>query len=201
MTIPQKVMLVAGLLDAVSKIPGGGGNSGVGGNPSVHPNIDDDSSTDLCARADKERDEEVTVKDKDKRQEANKIPKPPKKHPFGVVGAGGDGLGALGALVGAALGAKKGGLLGALGGALAGGALGNTLSAFTSGAPESLADLAEKATGGAMLPSMDDATKELGEAASTQATAAAREIPLPTPRPAEYRTVQEAGTVSSSAIG
>jgi hypothetical protein len=201
MTIPQKVMLVAGLLDAVSKIPGGGGNSGVGGNPSVHPNIDDDSSTDLCARADKERDEEVTVKDKDKRQEANKIPKPPKKHPFGVVGAGGDGLGALGSLVGAALGAKKGGILGALGGALAGGALGNTLSAFASGAPESLADLAEKATGGAMLPSMDDATKELGEAASTQATAAAREIPLPTPRPAEYRTVQEAGTVSSSAIG
>lgn len=201
MTIPQKVMLVAGLLDAVSKIPGGGGNSGVGGNPSVHPNIDDDSSTDLCARADKERDNDVTVKDKDKRQKANKIPKPPKNHPFGVVGAGGDGLGALGALVGAALGAKKGGLLGALGGALAGGALGGALSAFTSGAPESLADLAEKATGGAMLPSMEDATKEIGEVASTQATAAAKDIPLPVPRPAEYRTLQEAGVINSSSIG
>jgi hypothetical protein len=120
MTIPQKVALVAGLLDAVSKIPGGGGNSGVGGNPSVHPTEDDDGSTTAAGRADKERDTDPRVTSKDARQKANSIPRPPIKHPFGVVGAGGDGLGALGGLIGAALGAANGGVLGALGGALAG---------------------------------------------------------------------------------
>jgi len=174
MTIPQKVALVAGLLDAVSKIPGGGGNSGVGGNPSVHPVEDDDGSTGLPGRADKERDTDPRVTSKDARQKANKIPRPPIKHPFGVVGAGGDGLGALGGLIGAALGAAKGGVLGALGGALAGGALGGVLSSLTSGAPSSLADLANAATGGSVLPSMDEATGKLGEAASTAATEAAK---------------------------
>jgi hypothetical protein len=174
MTIPQKVALVAGLLDAVSKIPGGGGNSGVGGNPSVHPTEDDDGSTTAAGRADKERDTDPRVTSKDARQKANSIPRPPIKHPFGVVGAGGDGLGALGGLIGAALGAAKGGVLGALGGALAGGALGGVLSSLTSGAPSSLADLASAATGGSTFPSMDEATGKLGEAASTAATEAAK---------------------------
>lgn len=201
MSIPQKVALVAGLLDAVSKIPGGGGNTGVGGNPSVHPTTDDDGTTSLAGRADKERKEDPRVTSKKKRQEANKIPRPPIKHPFGVVGAGAEGLGALGGLIGAALGAKKGGLLGAIAGGIAGGALGNVLSSLTSGAPSSLADLAKTATGGAEVPSMDEATSALGEAASAQATAAAKEIPLPTPRPAEFKTTTEAGAVASSAIG
>jgi hypothetical protein len=201
MTIPQKVALVAGLLDAVSKIPGGGGNSGVGGNPSVHPVEDDDGTTSLPGRADKERDTDPRVTSKKKRQEANKIPRPPIKHPFDVVGAGGDGLGALGGLLGAALGAAKGGLLGAITGGIAGGALGGVLSSLTSGAPSSLADLANAATGGSVLPSMDEATGKLGEAASSAATAAAQEIPLPMPRPSEFKTVTEAGAVAPSAIG
>jgi hypothetical protein len=174
MSIPQKVALVAGLLDAVSKIPGGSGNTGVGGNPAVHPTTDDDGTTSLPGRADKERKEDPRVTSKKKRQEANKIPRPPIKHPFGVVGAGGDGLGALGGLIGAALGAAKGGLLGAITGGIAGGALGGVLSSLTSGAPTSLADLAKTATGGAEVPSMDEATGALGEAASTAATAAAK---------------------------
>lgn len=174
MTIPQKVALVAGLLDAVSKIPGSNGNSGVGGNPSVHPTEDDDGTTSRAGRADQERKEDPRVTSKKKRQEANKIPRPPIKHPFGVVGAGGDGLGALGGLIGAALGAAKGGLLGAITGGIAGGALGGVLSSLTSGAPNSLADLAKTATGGAEVPSMDEATGALGEAASSSATAAAK---------------------------
>jgi hypothetical protein len=201
LTIPQKVSLVAGLLNEVSKLPLSGGNTGVGGNPSVHPTIDDDGTTSLPGRADKERKEDPRVTSKKKRQEANKIPRPPIKHPFGVVGAGGDGLGALGSLIGAALGAKKGGLLGALGGAVAGGALGNVLSSLASDAPSSLADLAKTATGGAEVPSMEEATGKLSEAASSQATAAAKEIPLPTPRPSEFKTVTEAGAIASSAIG
>jgi hypothetical protein len=174
LSIPQKVALVAGLLNEVSKLPGSGGNTGVGGNPSVHPVVDDDGTTSLPGRADKERKEDPRVTSKKKRQEANKIPRPPIKHPFGVVGAGGDGLGALGSLIGAALGAAKGGLLGAVGGALAGGALGGVLSGLTSGAPTSLSELANAATGGSVLPSMDEATGKLGEAASTAATDAVK---------------------------
>ena len=175
MTSPQKVALVSGLLDAVSKIPGGGGNTGVGGNPSVHPTEDDDGTTSLPGRADKERKEDPRVTSKKKRQEANKIPRPPIKHPFGVVGAGPEGgLGALGGLLGAALGAAKGGLLGAVGGALAGSALGGVLSTLTSGAPNSLSELANAATGGSVLPSMDEATGKLGEAASSAATDAVK---------------------------
>jgi hypothetical protein len=75
LTIPQKVALVAGLLNAVSKLPGSGGNSGVGGNPSVHPVIDDDCTTSQPGRADNEREYDPRVKDKDTRQKPNKIPK------------------------------------------------------------------------------------------------------------------------------
>jgi len=202
LTIPQKVALVAGLLDAVSKLPGSGGNSGVGGNPSVHPVIDDDCTTSQPGRADHEREEDPRVKDKDTRQKPNKIPKPPKSHPFSVVGSGGGPLGALGGLLGAALGGKAGGLLGAVGGALAGSALGGVISGLGGSVPSSLGDLAKVATGGSELPSMDSATGDIAKAASDQATSAAREIPLPPIKPADIAGRQsEAGTITSSSIG
>jgi hypothetical protein len=202
LTIPQKVALVAGLLNEVSKLPGSGGNSGVGGNPSVHPTVDDDCTTSLPGRADKEREEDPRVKDKDKRQKPNKIPKPPKSHPFPIVGSGGGPLGALGGLLGAALGGKAGGLLGAVGGALAGSALGGIISGLGGSVPSSLDDLAKIATGGTVLPSMESAAGDLEKAAAEQATAAAKEIPLPPIKPADIAGRQtEAGAVTSSAIG
>ena len=202
LTIPQKVALVAGLLNEVSKLPGSGGNSGVGGNPSVHPTVDDDCTTSFPGRADHEREEDPRVKDKDTRQKPNKIPKPPKSHPFPVVGAGGGPLGALGGLLGAALGGKAGGLLGAVGGALAGSALGGVISGLGGSIPSSLGDLAKVATGGTVLPSMESATGDLEKAAGEQATAAAREIPLPPIKPADIAGRQtEAGTTMSSSVG
>jgi hypothetical protein len=202
LTIPQKVALVAGLLNAVSKLPGSGGNTGVGGNPSVHPTVDDDCTTSFPGRADHEREEDPRVKDKDTRQKPNKIPKPPKSHPFSVVGSGGGPLGALGGLLGAALGGKAGGLLGAVGGALAGSALGGVISGLGGSIPSSLGDLAKVATGGTELPSMDSATGDIAKVASEQATSAAREIPLPPIKPADIAGRQsEAGTITSSSIG
>jgi hypothetical protein len=155
-TIPQKVAIVANLLNEVNKLPGSGGSGGVGGNPSVHPTVNDDITTGLPGRADRERDEDPRVKDKDKRQAANKLPLPPKQHPFNVVGAGGGGLGALSGLLSSAIGAASsavGGLAAAL------------------GAPTSLADLSKVATGGTEFPSIDEAAGKLGKMAADQTAA------------------------------
>jgi hypothetical protein len=194
-TIPQKVAIVTGLLNAVATLPGSGGNSGVGGNPSVHPATDDDGTTGLAGRADKERDEDPRVKDKDKRQQPNIIPAPPKSHPFGVVGAGGGGFGALGGLISGALGGALGGIAGAAAAAL--------------GVPTSLSSLADKAMGGSVLPSMGDIMGKVGEAAGKQAEAGSFDftaslpeavkskiIPEPVPRP---RTV-DAGTTTNNNV-
>lgn len=80
MTLLQKVALVSALMNSVSK--GFGGQNGIGGNPAVHPTIGDDSSTSLFGRADQERSEDSSVKDKKKRADANKNASPPKKHPL-----------------------------------------------------------------------------------------------------------------------
>ena len=80
LTILQKVALVAGLMDSVGKMFGG--QNGVGGNPAVHPSLDDDSSTSLAGRSDQERGEDARVKDKEKRAKATTAPVPPKKHPM-----------------------------------------------------------------------------------------------------------------------
>jgi len=153
-TIPQKVAIVSSLLNDVLKLPGSGGGSGVGGNPSVHPTVNDDITTGLSGRADRERDEDPRVKDKDKRQAANKLPLPPKQHPFNVVGAGGGGLGALSGLLSSAIGAASGAVSGL---------------AAALGAPTSLADLSKVATGGTEFPSMGEATGKLGNMAAEQA--------------------------------
>jgi hypothetical protein len=151
-TIPQKVAIVANLLNEVNKLSGSGG---VGGNPSVHPTVHDDITTGLPGRADRERDEDPRVKDKDKRQAANKLPLPPKQHPFNVVGAGGGGLGALSGLLSSAIGAASGAVSGL---------------AAALGAPASLGDLAGIATGGSVFPSMGEAMDKLGTMAGDQAS-------------------------------
>jgi hypothetical protein len=80
MTILQKVALVSSLMNSVNKMFGG--QNGVGGNPSVHPSLDDDSSTSLSGRSDQERGEDPRVKDKEKRQKATTAYLPPKNHPM-----------------------------------------------------------------------------------------------------------------------
>jgi hypothetical protein len=80
MTILQKVALVSKLMDSVGKMFGG--QNGVGGNPAVHPSLDDDSSTSLAGRSDQERGEDPRIKDKEKRAKATTAPVPPKKHPM-----------------------------------------------------------------------------------------------------------------------
>lgn len=154
-TIPQKVAIVSSLLNDVLKLSGSGGGSGVGGNPSVHPTVDDDITTSLPGRADRERDEDPRVKDKDKRQAANKIPLPPKSHPFNVVGAGGGGLGALSGLLSSVIGAASGAV---------------SSLASSLGAPASLSDLAGITTGGSEFPSMKEAMDKLGTMAGNQAS-------------------------------
>jgi hypothetical protein len=80
LTILQKVALVAGLMDSVGKMFGG--QNGVGGNPAVHPSLDDDSSTSLAGRSDQERGSDARIIDKEKRAKATTAPIPPKKHPM-----------------------------------------------------------------------------------------------------------------------
>jgi len=83
LTLLQKVALVSSLMNDVQKLFGG--QNGIGGNPSVHPTLDDDSSTSLAGRADQERAEAIAVIDKKKRQEPNKNPVPVKKHAMAAV--------------------------------------------------------------------------------------------------------------------
>jgi hypothetical protein len=80
LTILEKVALVSGLMNSVNKMFGG--QNGVGGNPAVHPSLDDDSSTSLAGRSDQERGEDPRIKDKEKRAAATTAPVPPKKHPM-----------------------------------------------------------------------------------------------------------------------
>jgi hypothetical protein len=83
LTLLQKVALVSALMNDVQRLFGG--QNGIGGNPSVHPTLDDDSSTSLAGRADQERAEDQRAKDKKKRQTPNKNAVPPKKHAFAAV--------------------------------------------------------------------------------------------------------------------
>ena len=86
LTILQKVALVAGLMNSVNKMFGG--QNGVGGNPAVHPSLDDDSSTSLAGRSDQERGEDARVKDKEKRASKTTAPIPPKKHEMSSTDSG-----------------------------------------------------------------------------------------------------------------
>jgi hypothetical protein len=83
MSLLQKVALLSSLMNTVQK--SFGGQNGIGGNPAVHPTLDDDSTTSLAGRGDQERGEDPRAKDKKKRQQPNKNPVPPKKHPFAAV--------------------------------------------------------------------------------------------------------------------
>jgi len=83
MSLLQKVALISSLMDSVQR--SFGGQNGIGGNPAVHPTLDDDSSTSLAGRADQEREQDPRAKNKTKRQQPNQNPVPPKKHPFAAV--------------------------------------------------------------------------------------------------------------------
>lgn len=86
MTILEKVAVVTGLMSSVGKLFGG--QNGIGGNPGVHPTLDDDSSTSLAGRSDTERGEDPRVKDKQKRAAATTAPIPPAKHPMNSTDSG-----------------------------------------------------------------------------------------------------------------
>jgi hypothetical protein len=74
LSILQKLALVQGLMNSMNKLFGG--SSGIGQNPSVHPNQDDQISTTLLGRGAQEGDNHPTRKDKIKRQKKNVIPVP-----------------------------------------------------------------------------------------------------------------------------
>ena len=80
LTILQKVALVSSLMNSVNRLFGG--QNGVGGNPAVHPSLDDDSSTSLAGRSDQERGEDPRIKDKEKRAAAATASIPPINHPM-----------------------------------------------------------------------------------------------------------------------
>ena len=73
MSIIQKLALVQGLMNSLNR--SFGGNSGIGQNPSVHPNQDDQISSNLAMRGAQERDTHPTIaKSKTARQKKNVIP-------------------------------------------------------------------------------------------------------------------------------
>jgi hypothetical protein len=73
MSILQKLALVQGLMNSLNR--SFGGNSGIGQNPSVHPNQDDQISSNLAMRGAQERDTHPTIaKSKIARQKKNVIP-------------------------------------------------------------------------------------------------------------------------------
>jgi len=85
-SLKQKAATVAALMGALEGLFGSGG---VGGpSPSVHPTLDDQSSTSLVARGSKERKEDPRVKSKKKT--VDEIPVPPEKHPFKATDPAGD---------------------------------------------------------------------------------------------------------------
>jgi hypothetical protein len=83
LTIPQKLALVAGLLNGLSK--SFGGQSGMGGNPAVHPTQDDDSSTTLVGRGSEEGENDARRASNKKVAEKNKVSTPPQNHPMASV--------------------------------------------------------------------------------------------------------------------
>ena len=73
MSILQKLALVQGLMNSLNR--SFGGNSGIGQNPSVHPNQDDQISSNLAMRGAQERETHPTLaKSKPARQKKNVIP-------------------------------------------------------------------------------------------------------------------------------
>lgn len=72
MSVLQKLLLVQGLMNSLNRLFGG--QNGIGQNPSVHPNQDDQISTHLGGRGAQERNEHPTVKNKDDRQKKMKVP-------------------------------------------------------------------------------------------------------------------------------
>jgi len=74
MSVLQKLLLVQGLMNSLNRLFGG--QNGIGQNPSVHPNQDDQISTHLGGRGAQERNEHPTVKNKDDRQKKMKVPYP-----------------------------------------------------------------------------------------------------------------------------
>jgi hypothetical protein len=73
MSILQKLALVQGLMNGLNRTFGG--NSGIGQNPSLHPNQDDQISSNLAMRGAQERDTHPTIaKSKTARQKKNVIP-------------------------------------------------------------------------------------------------------------------------------
>ena len=73
MSILQKLALVQGLMNSLNR--SFGGSSGIGQNPSVHPNQDDQISSNLAMRGAQERDTHPTIaKSKTARQKKNVIP-------------------------------------------------------------------------------------------------------------------------------
>lgn len=74
LSLLQKLALVQGLMNSLNR--SFGGNGGIGQNPSVHPNQDDQISTNLTGRGAQERSEHPTVKDKEKRQKKMVVPYP-----------------------------------------------------------------------------------------------------------------------------
>ena len=74
LTILGKVALVAGLMNGLQKAFGG--QNGIGDNPSVHPNQDDQISTTLLGRGAQEGDTDPRRKDKIKRQKKMVVPYP-----------------------------------------------------------------------------------------------------------------------------
>ena len=95
MSILQKLALVQGLMNSLNR--SFGGSSGIGQNPSVHPNQDDQISTHLGGRGAQERNEHPTVKDKEKRQKKMTVPYSlPKPDEFKVTKAAAAAAAALG---------------------------------------------------------------------------------------------------------
>lgn len=72
MSVLQKLLLVQGLMNSLNR--SFGGQNGIGQNPSVHPNQDDQISTHLGGRGAQERNEHPTVRNKDDRQKKMKVP-------------------------------------------------------------------------------------------------------------------------------
>jgi len=94
LTLPQKVAVVAGLLNGLSR--SFGGQSGVGGNPAVHPTLDDDSSTTLRGRGSEEGNNEPRHKSRKARADKMKVETPPIKHPFQSTGISAEDAAAVG---------------------------------------------------------------------------------------------------------
>jgi hypothetical protein len=73
LSLLQKLALVQGLMNSLNR--SFGGNSGIGQNPSVHPNQDDQISSNLAMRGAQERETHPTIaKSKTARQKKNVIP-------------------------------------------------------------------------------------------------------------------------------